>query len=205
MGIFNSNGKGRQKMPPLSLPRIACETKRRNACDARPASGSQKELTSIFSKPSCGRSSKPSDVRPNAGCSPHNCGHSARRFASPGRNILGRGRDRPGGHRGLHPDPDKLGSYCCTRDFGRDHDPGPCRDLDRDPGRGKQHPVEPPVLMPKPNRRLSMPLQLISFVNDSYNLLRFSPGPTSFTLVQVLAFSSCLFKPRFATIVLKAL
>ena len=155
-------------MPPLSLFRIACGTKRRNVCDARPASGSQKELTSIFSKPSCGRSSKPSDARPNAGCSRHCGGHSARHFASPCCTL---GRD-------LHPDRDKLGSYCCNRDFGRDHDPGP--GLDRGPGRGKPHPVEPPVLMPTPNRRLSMPLQLISFVNDSYNLLRFSPGPTSF-------------------------
>jgi hypothetical protein len=44
------------------------------------------------------------------------------------------------------------------------------------------------VLMPKPNRRLSMPLQLISFVNDSYNLLRFSPGPTSFYAGSGLSF-----------------
>lgn len=156
-------------MPPLSLSRIACGGKRRNACDARPASGSQKELTSIFSKPSCGRSSKPSAFRPNGGCNRRICGHSARRIASPGSHI--------GGHRGLCPDPDKLGSYCYNGDLGRDHDPDPDPDL----GREKPHPVEPPGLMPKPNRRLSMPLQPISFVNDSYDLLRFSPGPTSFS------------------------
>jgi hypothetical protein len=55
-------------------------------------------------------------------------------------------------------------------------------------------PVEPPVPMPKPNRRLSVPLQPTSFLNDSSYLLRFSPGPTFLTLVQVLAFLSCRYK-----------
>src|SRR3954463_2641005 len=107
-------------------------------------------LEKPISKPSYGRSSTPSAVRPSACCSRHNgdrC-HSAR-------NIRGhRGRDKLGGRRGLHLDPDRPGS-CCSRDLGRDPCPylDPCLGRDLCHGRETPHPVEQLEPMPKPNRR----------------------------------------------------
>jgi hypothetical protein len=131
-------------MPPSFLPSgLPPKTKGGTPCAARSAFGSQKELTLIFSKPSCDRSSRPSDARPSAGCSiRYNRDH----IAHPGPRSVGH----------LGRDPDRPGS-CCSRDLGRDR--GPCLDLDpyRDlylcHGRGMLHSVGPSVPMPKPNRR----------------------------------------------------
>jgi hypothetical protein len=133
-------------MPPCFFNKLAGKTKRRNACAARPAFGSQKELTSIFSKPTRTRSSRASDVRPNAGCSSH-C-YSRDHIAGPDPHISGR--------RGLRRDRDRLDS-CCNRDLDLDRGPGPYLDPGRDlclcRGRGMLRSVEPSGPMPKPNRR----------------------------------------------------
>ena len=132
-------------MPPLPFAgNLHIDTKRRNACAARSAFGSQKELTSFLetsvSKPNRTRSSTASDTHPSADCSRRSGDHI--------------GHHRLGGHLGFHRGRDKLGS-CCSRDLGRDRGPCPYLGLDRDlcHGRGMRHSVEPSVPMPKPNRR----------------------------------------------------
>lgn len=145
-------------MPPSSSIRRAGKQKGGTPVLRVPPLALQKELTSIFSKPSCGHSSRPSDARPSAACSSR---YNRDHIAHPGRRSAGHlGRDRLGGHLGLHRGPYKPGS-CYSRDPGRDRGPcpylgrdrGPCLDLDLCHGRGMPHSVGPSVPMPKPNRR----------------------------------------------------